>query len=176
MSMSKIKVSQDALYQYLQEHNITKVIIARKMGVSESIVGGCFRHALNRHGKPLKFSAANIVRLNDAIHQIASELRECIIPFGSEQAFVNRNGKTYDPAALKTISRVGGYFVMNMLTERLLGWKKTRCGMVLSVKSSGIYGHVSQDDVNRLNAELLSVAGVLGSYEVVPDDNGTITT
>ena len=54
--MDKVKVSQDILYGFLKEHNVTKVVIAQRMGVSESIVGGCFRHALNRHGKPLRIS------------------------------------------------------------------------------------------------------------------------
>lgn len=167
--MEKIKVSQDFLYKYLQEHNITTVSIARMMGVSESIVGGSFRHALNRHGKPLKFSKANIKKLNTAIHQIANELRYDVITFGSDRTFTNQRGVTYDPGTMMAIDKIANYFNMKDFAKRVLGWNKGKRDMVLSVKSSPVYGNVSQADVDRINAELLSVAGVLSSYEVVGD-------
>lgn len=168
--MDKVKVSQDVLYKFLQEHNITTVMISKKMGVSETIVGGCFRHAMNRHGKPLSFSKANIVKLNEALAVIASELRGCVITFGSSEAFTNKRGKTYDPCTVQAIRRLGEYFNLTALTARLLDWKNTRCNMVLGPKSSRIHGNVTEEDVNRINAELLAVAGVLGSYEVVADE------
>ncbi|MDK7740654.1 hypothetical protein QP561_10480, partial [Veillonella nakazawae] len=40
----------------------------------------------------------------------------------------------------------------------------------LSAPSSKIYGNITRGDADRLNAELLSVAGVLSSHEVVADD------
>lgn len=167
--MDKIKVSQDFLYKYLQEHDISKVIISKKMGVSESIVGGSFRHALNRHGKPLKFSAANIVRLNNALMQISEELRNSVIPFGSDKMFTNQRGTVYDPGALDAIHNISNYFNMRSFMQRLLGWNKSKRDVVLSNRSSAVYGNITQDDVNRINAELLSIAGVLSSYEVVAD-------
>ena len=33
------------------------------------------------------------------------------------------------------------------------------------------YGNISESDVNAINAEVLSVAGVLEGTEVVPDDD-----
>lgn len=169
--MEKIKVSQDFLKDYLQEHDMTKKVFAERMGVSVSIVSGCFLHSLNRHGKPLKFSRANIIKLNQALEQIANELRQKVIIFGSSETFTNKRGTTYDPGTLERIHEIGNYFIMNQLTERLLGWSKTRCSMVLSIKSSPVYGNVTKDDVDRLNAELLAIAGVLGSYEVVADED-----
>ena len=167
--MDKVNVTQDFLYQFLQEHNLPLVMISRKMGVSESIVGGSFRHALNRHGKPLKFSEANIDRLNAAIQQIAAELRDSLVVFGSDRTFTNRRGSTYDPGTLPAIKRLGAYFNMSGLTERLLGWKKSKHDMIISVKSARVYGNITQEDVDRINAELLSVSGVLSSYKIVSD-------
>lgn len=167
MEQQKTKISQDFLYKFLQEHNMTTVMMSKKMGVSETIVGGCFRHALNRHGKPLSFSKANIVRLNDAIEQIASELRGCVITFGSEETFTNSRGKTYDPGTVPAVRRLEEYFNMTALTARLLGWKNTRRNMVLGPRSSAVYGNITQEDVDRLNAELLAVAGVLSSCQIV---------
>ena len=150
---------------------MTTVMISKKMGVSETIVGGCFRHALNRHGKPLIFSQANIVRLNAAIQQIAVELRQSVITFGSDETFTNSRGKTYDPGTVPTIRRLGEFFNLTALTYRLLGWKNNRKNMVLGSKSSPVHGNVTKEDVDRINAELLSVAGVLSSYEVVADES-----
>lgn len=171
MEQERTTISQDFLYKFLQEHNMTTVMISKKMGVSETIVGGCFRHAMNRHGKPLSFSKANIVRLNAAIQQIAVELRQCVITFGSSETFTNSRGKTYDPATVPAIQRLGEFFNLTALTARLLGWKNTRRNMVLGPKSSPVYGNVTREDTDRINAELLSVAGVLSSYEVVADES-----
>ena len=38
------------------------------------------------------------------------------------------------------------------------------------------YGNISEQDMLAINNELLTVAGVLGSYEVVADGNDTIST
>lgn len=170
--MDKIKVSQDTLYQYLTEHNLTISVFARKMGVSDGIVHGCFHHDLNRHGQPLKFSAANIERLNVALTEVADELRKCILIFGGPETFTNQRGTTYDPG-LATSIRNGAsrYFKIIGLTERLLGWNKAKSNTTLSVKSSPMYGRITKADADRINAELLSVAGVLSSYEVVADES-----
>lgn len=168
--MSKVKVSSDFLYARLMDHDIIISMIATRMGVSKSIVRDCFQHRLNRHGKPLKFSQANIARLNTAIGQIAKELRECLIPFGSNQTFTNQWGKVYDPGVMPAFNKIASYFNMTALTNRLLGWKKSKRNTVFCV-SSGIYGHVTKEDVDSINAELLAVAGILESIEVVADDD-----
>ena len=169
----KVKVSQDFLYERLKEHNMTISMIARKMGMSEGIVRSCFRHNLNRHGKPLSFTAVSVGKLNEALALIATELREGLIKFGTDQMFTNQRGTTYDPGTLDAIHRIGGYFNMKALTERLLGWKKVKCDITLSVKSSPMYGRVTRDDVDRLNAEVLAVAGMLEGFEVeVPEQGG----
>lgn len=169
--MDKIKISPDFLYKYLQEHNFTISMLAKKMDVSNAIVTKSFRHDLNRHGKPISLSKTNIERMNLALEQIAEELRGLIIPFGSEQTYTNQLGNTYDPSTLQAIQKVGKYFNLKAMTERVLGWNKTKRDTVLSVKSSKVYGNVTQDNVSRINAELLSVAGVLSSYEVVVDES-----
>lgn len=164
--MEKVKVSQDFLYEYLTQHNFTITMIAKRMGSSEGVVRSCFRHNLNRHGKPLSFSAVNVKKLNDALENISNELREGLIIFGSDQAFTNQRGTIYDPGTLPAIQRIGEYFNMKGLTERILGWNKVKKDTTLSVKSSPMYGKVSADDVTRINAEMLAVAGMLGGIEV----------
>ena len=51
----------------------------------------------------------------------------------------------------------------------MLGWNESKRAMILSCKSSITKGNITADDVNRINAEILSVAGVLDCYEVVAD-------
>ena len=166
--MEKIKVSQDILYNYLMEHSFIIANLSRLMGVSEAIVNHCFRHVNDRHGKPLKFTAQNVERLNVALEQVADEIRRCVLTFGSEQSFTNQRGATYDPALIDSIKNgVARYFKLKGLTERVLGWNKAKCDITLAVKSSPMYGHITREDMERINAELLSVAGVLSNYEVV---------
>ena len=170
----KVQISQDTLYQFLQDRNLIVSVIGKKTGIGNGLLMGCFHHNLNRHGKPLSFSAANIVRINTAIWQIAEELRGCLLTFGSDQTFTNQRGTTYDPALVAGFRKIGEYLKLRGLTERILGWNKAKCEGTLNVKSSPMYGRISQADADRINAELLSVAGVLSSYEVVADgDSGS---
>lgn len=165
----KSQVSPDFLYERLKEHNMTISMVARKMGLSESIVRNSFRHNLNRHGKPMSFTSLTLPKLNEALELIARELRESIITFGSDQTFTNQRGTTYDPGTLPAIQKIGEYFKLKGLTKKALGWEKTKCETTLSVKSSPMYGRVTRDDVARINAEVLAVAGELAGYEVVTD-------
>lgn len=170
--MEKIKVSSDTLYKYLLEHNFVISVLSDSMGVSYAIVSGCFRHSQNRYGNPIKFSSANIKKMNDAIMQIASEMRNSLVVFGTKQMFTNQHGTTYDPGLIEPIKQgVGKFFKLRGLTEKVLGWNVAKCGMTFSSPSSKIYGNISREDVNRINAELLAVAGVLSSYEVVAEED-----
>ena len=165
----KVQISQDTLYQFLKDRNLIVSLIGKKTGIGNGLLVGCFHHNLNRLGKPLSFSVANIERINTAIWQIAEELRGCLLTFGSEQTFTNQRGTTYDPALVDGFKRIGEYLKLRGLTERILGWNKAKCEGTLNVKSSPMYGRISQSDSDRINAELLAVAGVLSSYEVVAD-------
>lgn len=169
--MEKIKVSSDTLYKYLLEHNFVISVLSERMGVSYGIVYNSFQHVPNRLGQPIKFSSANIKKLNDAIVQVALDMRSQILVFGSSQAYTNQQNTTYDPALLEPIKKgIGKFFKMRGMTERVLGWNIGKYNLTMSSPKSKIYGNISKDDVDRLNAELLAVAGVLSSYEVVADD------
>jgi hypothetical protein len=166
--MEKIKVSQDFLYEYLKEHNFVLANLCKFMGVSESIVSACFRHDINRHGKPLSFSKANIVKLNDALPLVANEIRCCMLTFGTGETRPGQKGKVYDPALVVSIrDGVGKYFKLRPMLYRLLGWNVAKCRTTLSIEKSPVYGNVTREDADRINVELLAVAGVLSNYEVV---------
>jgi hypothetical protein len=167
--MDKVNVSQDFLYKYLTDHNVNLSRLNELMGVSNGILMGCFRRNPDRYGNPLKFSAKNIEKLNAALVELSGMMRESVIAFGSEQMFTNNRGSTYDPGTLPKVKGLSHLFKMNPFCERVLGWKLTKKENVLCTPSSKVYGNISSDDVNLINTELLAVAGVLSSYQVVAD-------
>ena len=169
--MEKVKVTQDVLYQYLNEHDVKLSRFAEVIGISPGMVMSSFKHHKDRYGKPRSFSTKNISLLNDALPVIAGELRTRQLVFGSDQVYTNRLHSTYDPALIKQIKELGKYINITSLTGRLLGWSKNKKSAVLVQSCSKAYGCISKDDVVAINNEILAVAGVLSSYEVVADDN-----
>lgn len=169
--MNKVQVSPDTLYKYLTEHGLTISRLAELMGTSNASLTSCFNHKLINNGVPRQFTAQNIDRLNEAISQLASELRQSMLTFDNTRK-PNRLGNTYDPALVEPIKRqVGRYFNINILTAKVLGWKPHKKHNVLETVTGNVYGCITREDCDRINAELLSVAGVLSSYEVVAEDN-----
>ena len=164
--MEKIQVSQDFLFEYLTEHNITLTRLTEMMGVSSGIVIDCFHHNLNRLGKPQSFSPANIVRLNAALENIAGQIRGCVIEFGSEKTITTRLGRTYDPGAVPAVKALSKFFNLNAMCLRVLGWKKGKKESVLCTPNSKVYGFITADNIMRINTELLQVSSTLGSMEV----------
>lgn len=141
------------------------------MGVSYSIVNRSFRHGIDRHGKPISFSPANLQKLNIAIAEMAEEIRGCQLQFGSSPTY--KPGAKYDPSLVEGFQRIGEYFKLKYLTARVLKWKIHKNYTTLSVKNSPVYGNITREDADRINAELLAVSGILSSYEVVADENPT---
>jgi len=169
MEQQKIKMSQDELYQYLNDHDVKVIRLAELMGKTPAVIISNFRHHANAHGNPRRFSVENCRQLTEALHVIASELRGCVMKFGTEETYTNTHGRTYDPGMIKPINRVGELMNLTQLAERLLGWNKGKRTSVLSDTNSKAYGNVSKSDVLLINIEIASVAGVLDLVEVVPD-------
>lgn len=170
--MEKVKVTQDVVYQFITEHNVNLSGIAREMQANPALVAGCFRRNVDRHGSPRHFTAVTLPRLNAAIDAFAANMRQSLIQFGSDKMFTNKWGTTYDPGTLPALKELSKFFNLTAFIVRVLGWNEKKKNATLSAPSSAIYGCVSRDDVNRINAELLAVAGVLSNYEVVAEDSG----
>lgn len=165
--MEKLKVNSDTLYKYLLEHGIKMVRIAELTGLSEASINVCFKHTKGSNGIPRTFTPKAIVKLNKALDQIAEELRKSLLKFGSDDVFTNQRGNTYDPALIEPVKQIGEYMNLTALVERVLGWSKMKKESILVTPTSKAYGNISSSDVDMINNELLSVAGVLSSYEVV---------
>ena len=171
--MDKIKVSQDELRTYLEGQHFINAALAKKMGVSEGIVSGCFNHKPNRHGKPLSFSRANIELLNQALQQIAEELSGCKLkPSDDESAskrFIND-----DPAVIESLRKISEYIRLNWLTWNVLGWNQKKCLNNISLNGHNPHVHIGKEEAERLSTTILSIATTLANWEVVADDDSSL--
>ena len=170
MEQVKMKTSSDELYKYLTAHNVKLVRVAELMGKSLAVVSSCFLHHKNVHGGVRRFSVENVQKMNEALTVIASELRGCVMTFGTELMYTNRQGREYDPGMVEPMKRVGRYMNLAPLTERLMGWNERKKTNVLGSENGKAYGNITRSDVAAVNAELLAVAGVLDGTEVVADN------
>ena len=176
MYMEKVKVSQDVLYQFLMEHGIKLVRLAELTGLSEASINSCFKHQLINNGTPRVFTRQALLKMTEALEQIANALRGSVLKFGSDQVYTNQRGATYDPALVEPLKKIGCYMNLTALVERVLGWNQKKKENVLVTRSSKAYGTISEADATAINNELLAVAGVLSSYEVVGDVSGNGST
>lgn len=169
--MEKLKMTQDALYKYIVEHDVKITRIADEMGQTRSAVASCFQHHKNRHGKPRYFSVENVAKLNDALHALAVKLRSCLLKFGTSQMYTNKHGHTYDPGMIEPINNLGEYLNMTAVIQRLLGWSKSKKNNVFGAPTVKNYGNISEEDVDKINMEVLAIIGVFENIEVTPDEN-----
>lgn len=165
--MEKIKVTQDELYRYLQDHDIKMLRLSELIGTSDTAVTMCFKHSPDRVGVPRRFSAKSVQLINIALPQLAQELRGCVLHFGSQLTYTNRHGHEYDPGQILPLKTLGRYLNITSLTHRLLGWSQNKKSSVLCRPKAINYGNISKQDVILINTEILSIAGVLDSYELV---------
>lgn len=170
MVQYKTKMSQDAIYKFLTDHDVKISRLADLMGVIPTFVISCFRHNNNSNGNPRYFSKENIEKLNVALQQYSADLRSCVMTFGTDKMYTNKQGRVYDPGMLEPLNQLGEQMNLIGLTSRILGWSKSKKRSVFSSPTSKAYGNISETDIMAINAEILAVAGMLDNVEVVPDD------
>lgn len=169
--MDKIKITQDELYQYLQCHGVKLVRLSEIMGTGDDMVSQCFKHSKDRLGVPRRFSSRSIALINRSLPLLASELRGCLLHYGSTLTYTNKHGREYDPGQIEPIKNLGRYLNITVLASGVLGWNSYKRKLVLSNTHAANYGNISKEDVTRINTEILSVAAVLDSYELVIDSD-----
>ena len=170
--MDKEQVSQDTLYEYMQAHGLKMTRLAQLIGKSDDVVTSCFKHHKDVHGRPRSFNDQHLALINEALPRLADELLARRLEFGKGDVTTNRWGNVYDPSLIEPINELGVYMNVTALVDRVLGWKKGKKSAVFCQPSSKAYGCISKADATAINTELLAVAGVLSSYEVVADDGG----
>lgn len=172
MEEKKVQITQDTLYEYLLAHDVKLSRLAELMGLKKpEVVMSCFKHHKDWHGRPRKFNAEHVALINNALPVMADELRGKLLTFGSERMFTNKWGNTYDPALVDQLNGLGKWLNITGMMVRLLGWTKGKKSAVFCQPSSKAYGAISEQDMITINNEILSVAGVLASYELVMESD-----
>lgn len=165
--MDKAKVTQDFLLEYLTQHNVNLNRLNELMGISNGLLMGCFRHSPNRHGNPMKFTADIIKKMNEALPLLADQMRSSLVTFGSSETYTNkRSGETYDPATVPQLRALQRWFKLGPFFRRVVGWTQSRTSSAINSKTARAFGTITADQVARINAEILAVAGMLGGIQV----------
>lgn len=164
--MSKVQVSQDFLLNIILERGVKVSALAKLMGMSEPMVNGCFRHNKDANGNPRNFPEKTLPKLNAALVDMAEQLNNIQIPFGSNHTYTNHRGATYDPATVDAILSLQRYFKLTKFLNKVLNWSPNKKSIVLHSPSSKGYACVSETDVNKINAALKEMAILFNSIEV----------
>ena len=171
--MEKNIVTQDFLFKFITDRGVNVSTLADQMGISATMVNGCFRHNKDKNGNPRNFPERTISKLNIALVELAQQMRGSLIFFGSEQTYTNNRGKTYDPATVDSIKNLHKYFKLNQFLRHALGWSEHKKSIILHTPSSKGYACVSSEDVKRINDAIMEVVIVFSSIEVVADKSTT---
>ena len=169
--MEKKKVSQDFLYQFILERGVNVSVLADLMGMSATMVNGCFRHNKDKDGNARNFPERTLPKLNAALVAFAEELNNRKIRFGSDKVYASSRGTTYDPAVVDEVKNLLPYLKIKQFLHHSLGWSIPKTRAVIHSPTSKGYGLVTESDVNAINAAITEIVIVLDSIEVVPDSS-----
>ena len=167
----KIQISQDDLYQFLLEHNMIITRLGELIGLGIGSMVGCFKHLL-ANGEPRYFTRQSIAKINEALPQIAYEVERRRVVFNMANNVGKQKKSVFDPGCVDQFKALGQWFKVDAMCQRVLGWKPVKSRKVLFAPSSTMYGHITPDDVRRVNEELMFVSFWLQRHEVV-SDNGS---
>lgn len=162
----KIQISQDELYQFLLEHNMIITRLGELIGLGIGSMVGCFKHLL-ANGEPRYFTRQSIAKINEALPQIAFEVERRRVVFNMANNQGKKKKSMFDPGCVEQLREVGQWFKVDALCQRVLGWKPVKSRKVLFAPSSTMYGHITPDDVRRINEELMFVSYWMQRHEVV---------
>lgn len=165
----KIQITQDDLYQFLLEHNMIITRLGELIGLGIGSMVGCFKHLL-ANGEPRYFTRQSIAKINEALPQIAFEVERRRVVFNMANNVGKQKKSAFDPGCVEQLKALGTYFKVDAMCQRVLWWKPVKSRKVLFAPSSTMYGHITPDDVRRVNEELMFVSFWLQRHEVVADN------
>lgn len=168
--IQKEKWTQDELYDFLTSNDVTITRLSDLMGMTIGMVASNFKHHVTRHGKPRSFNYQQTVKLNEALQQLAKNMRQCMLRYAGTEQKKGNLGKIYYPALRQQMNDgVGQYFNLVSLTQRVLGWNRTKKRNVLesNKENSKASGCITAQEAELINKEILAVAGMLESHEIV---------
>ena len=167
--MTKAKITQDTLYEYMLAHNMIFTRLGELIGRDVYVVTSRLVHHKNRHGNRLSLNSEHIELINKALPVLADKLYSCVLTFGSSQVYTSKHYHTYDPALVDPLKEIGKYINITKTLKRVLGWSVWKSYAILSQPCGPLYGHITRQDAERINIEILAIAGVLSNCELVMD-------
>ena len=168
----KIQISQDDLYQFLLEHNMIITRLGELIGLGIGSMSGCFKHLL-ANGDPRYFTRQSIAKINEALPQIAFEVERRRVVFNMANNVGKQKKSVFDPGCVEQLKEVGRWFKVDAMCQRVLGWSPVKSRKVLFAPSSSMYGHITPEDVRRINEEIMFVSYWMQRHEVVANNDGS---
>jgi hypothetical protein len=168
----KIRISQDELYQFMTDHNLIITRLGELIGLGIGSMSACFKHML-ANGKPRYFTRQSVAKINEALPQIAFEVERRRVVFNTANNSSKQRKTMFDTGCVEQLKALGVYIKVDAMCQRVLGWKAVKSRKVLFAPSSTMYGHVTPEDVRRVNEELMFVSFWLQRHEVVADDGSS---
>lgn len=165
----EIKVPVTQLKHYLSEVSINVSALAELADISVPHLHKCLAGEVDeRDGSVHIMSDNNLVRLQEALHQLALRLKYTFIFYNTDLEVVKRGGSRYCPDCVEQIKQqLPPYIRVLPFMQYALGWNRSKVLNVMNCKTGIVYGNISQDDVNRINLKLAEVATRLDLLTVV---------
>ena len=148
------------LKEYLTEVGINISALADLADISIGHLHKCLAGEVDcRNGSVHTMSDDNLLRLQEALHQLALKLKYIFILYNDDLEVVKQGGRRYCPDCVDQIKQqLPPYISVLPFMQYALGWNRSKVINVMNCKSGIVYGNVSQDNVNAINLKLAEVA------------------
>lgn len=156
----EVKIQITKLKEYLNEVGITVQALADLSGIKARYLHKCLNGEVdNRNGSVWTISDENLLRLQDALHELSLKLKYIFIFYNTDLEVVKKNGRRYCPNCVEQIkSQLSPYINILPFIQYALGWNRSKVRNVMDIKGGFAFGNVSQDDCNRINIVLAEIA------------------
>ena len=160
MDGREIRVPVTGLKKYLNEVGITVTALANVSGINRLHLSKCLNGTVDeRTGAVRTMSSDTMGRLQEALHELAVELKYIFIYYNADQEVVKRNGSRYCPGCVEQIKeQLSPYVNVVPFMQYALGWSRSKVANIMNCKGGIAYGNISQDDCNRINITLAEIA------------------
>lgn len=160
MERREIKIPVTRLKNYLNEVGVTVTALAELSGINLRHLQKCLAGEVDqRNGAIRTMSDDNLVLLQDALHELSLKLKYLFIYYNTDLEVVKRTGRRYCPDCVDQIKQqLSPYFSVLPFMQYALGWNRSKVRNVIDIKSSFVFGNISQEDCDKINMALAEIA------------------
>lgn len=156
----EIKIPITRLKKYLNEVGITIQAMSEMSGISRLHLQKCLDGVVDqRNGRKRTMSDDALAQLQEALHQMALDLKYIFIFYNKDREVCRRNGNCYCPDCVDQIKeQLSKYFSISPFMQYALGWNQSKICNIMNCKDGFAYGNISQDDCERINVVLAEIS------------------